>query len=94
MGMDVGVVDIEYLETPRRPVSGFLSELAGEDLDEGWIGGWDGNVFLQIFQEDLERRAREYASEQGLSQDDVDKLLSWVGGLPWKDGAISLNVNW
>ena len=94
MGLDVGVVDIEYLETPRRPISGFLSELAGEDLDEGWIGGWDGNVFLQILQEDLERRAREYASEQGLSQDDVHKLLSWVGGLPWEGHDIMLYLGW
>ena len=84
MGLDVGIVSIEYMNTPRQPVSGFLSELAEEDLHEGWSGSWEGNAFLQIFQEDLERRAREHASERVLSQDDAEKLSAWVKGLPWR----------
>lgn len=94
MGLDVGVVKIERMDTPRQPVSGFLSELAGEDLPEGWSGGWEGNAFLQIYQEDLERRAKEYASVQVLSQDDTEKLTEWVRGLPWEKHVIMLYLNW
>lgn len=94
MGLDVGVVKIESMDTPRQPVSGFLSELAGEDLPEGWSGGWEGNAFLQIYQEDLERRARNYASERGLSQDDSEKLGAWVKGLSWEGHVIMLYLNW
>ena len=94
MALDVGVVNIKYLENPWGPVRGFLFDLAGEDLDEGWIGGWDGNVFLQIIREDLERRATDYASKQGLSQTDADKLLGWVESLPWERDDIMLHLGW
>ena len=94
MGLDVGIVNIKYLDAPIQPVSGFLSELAGEDLYDGWGGGWDGNAFLEIYQEDLERRAREYALGQGLSHDDKDKLMAWVRALPWERDDIMLHLNW
>ena len=94
MGLDVGIVDIEYMDRPKEPALGFLAELAGEDLPEGWSGGWEGNAFLQIYQEDLERRAKEYASAKGLSQDAADSLLSWVRGLPWEKHVIMLYLNW
>ena len=94
MGLDVGIVNIEYMNTPKEPVSGFLADLAVEDLSEGWSGGWEGNAFLQIFKEDLERKAGDYASEQGLSQDDAEKLTAWVRSIPWKRHDIMLYLNW
>ena len=62
MGLDVRVVKVKYTETPKEPVRSFLFELAAGDFEVGWGGGWDGNVFLEMYREDLERRAREYAS--------------------------------
>ncbi len=94
MALDIGVVTIRYLERPVGPVREFLFELAGGDLDEGWSGGWDGNVFLEMIREDLERKARDYASGQGLSQDDAKELLGWVRGLPWERDDIMLHLNW
>ena len=75
------------MDTPRQPVLGFLSELAGEDLPEGWSGGWEGQrVFLQIYQEDLERRAKRICCcAKGLSQGDADSLCCrGFRGLPWE----------
>ncbi len=94
MGMDVWAVKTEHIDSPKGSVREFLFDLAGEDLPEGWIGGWDGNVFLQILREDLERRARDYTSEQCLSQTDADKLLSWVEALPWERDDITLHLGW
>ena len=94
MGLDVGVVNIKYIVAPTEPARGFLFDLAGGELNEGWIGGWDGNVFLQILREDLERRAREYASGQSLSRDDSGKLISWIEDLPWEQDDITLHLNW
>ena len=94
MALNVGVVKIEYVDAPAEPVRGFLFELAGKDLDEGWIGGWDGNVFMEMLQEDLESRAREYALEKALSQNDTGKLASWVVSLPWERHDIMLHLSW
>ena len=94
MGLDVGVVNIKYIDAPAEPARGFLFDLAGGDLNEGWIGGWDGNVFLQILREDLQRRAAEYASARSLSRDDVVKLLSWVETLPWEREDVMLHLSW
>ena len=35
MGLDVGVVTVQYLERPRQPVYGFLGHMAG-DINLGW----------------------------------------------------------
>ena len=94
MGLDVWAVETKHIDSPKGSVREFLFDLAGEDLPEGWIGGWDGNVFLQILREDLERRARDYASERLLSQADVDRLLSWVKALPWEREDITLHLGW
>ena len=94
MGMAIWAVQTEHIDSPKGPVRDFLFELAGEDLPEGWIGGWDGNMFLQMIREDLERRARDYASEQRLSQDDAKELLGWVRDLPWERDDIMMHLGW
>ena len=94
MGLDVWSVETKHVDSPTGIVREFLFDLAGEDLDEGWIGGWDGNVFLQILREDLERRGRDYTSERNLPPADADTLLSWVSGLPWERDDIMLHLGW
>lgn len=94
MGLDVGVVKIKYTEAPKEPARSFLIELAAGDFGVGWGGGWDGNVFLEMYKEDLEGRAREYASQYNLSHCDAAKVLSWIRGLPWEGDDIMLHLNW
>ena len=97
MGMDVWVVKMEHVDSPKGLVKDFLFQLAVDiDSYDGWGGGWMGNVFLEVFKGDLEGRAWDYAAEKRLSQEDRATLVSWVNGLPWKEGEddLTLTLNW
>ena len=59
-----------------------------------WGGGWNGNVFFEAVKDNFEHKAREYASEKGLSQEDTATLVSWVRNLPWEQDDITLTLNW
>ena len=97
MGLDVWVVKMEHVDSPDGLLKDFLFDLA-ENIDwdyDGWGGGWEGNVFVEVIKEDLGGRAWDYASEKRLSQEDRAHLMSWVENLPWegKDD-LTLTLNW
>ena len=94
MSMYVWRVKTEYIDAPKEPVQDFLDALIMEGFHDTWGGVVESNAFFEAFEEDLEEKAREYASERRLSKDDAEKVVSWVRNLPWEDGALSLNVNW
>ena len=94
MGLDVGIVKINYLERPDQPVCDFLWNVATFPIDADWGGSWESNVFVEFFRETLEERAEEYTEEQSLDQDDSAKLMAWVKGLPWDEDSIMLHLNW
>lgn len=94
MGIDVGIVKINYLERPPRPIYDFLWNLA-EDFDhDTWGGSWEGNAFLEIMRRRMLSKARAYVKGKGLSQEDSDKLKAWVRGLPWDGDTVMLHLNW
>ena len=94
MGMDVWVVKMERVDSPKGPVRDFLDALIMEGFDDTWGGMVESNAFFEAFQDDLEDKARKFASDRMLSKYDTLKVVAWVMSLPWEDGAISLNVNW
>ena len=96
MGMDVWVVKMEHIDSPKGIVKDFLFQLAVDiDFYDGWGGGWLGNVFLEVLKGDLEGRVWDYAAEKGLSQEDKATLVSWVEALPWKgEDDLTLTLNW
>ena len=94
MGLDVWVVKMEHVDSPKEPVRGFVNALILEGFDDTWGGVVESNAFFEAFEDDLEKKVKAYAWEQGLSREDGDKVVSWVKNLPWEDGAVSLNVNW
>ena len=96
MGMDVWVVKMEHVDSPKGLVKDFLFQLAiNVDWDDDvWGGGWNGNVFVEAVKDNFEHKAREYASEKGLSQADTATLVSWVEALPWERDDITLTLNW
>lgn len=94
MGLDVGVVKIEYLSRPREPVYGFLWQLAEEAGNETWGGSWVGNAFVECHRRRTISKARRYARERKLSQQDTDDLIAWVRGMPWDGNTIMLHLDW
>lgn len=94
MGLDVWVVKMEHVDSPKEPVRGFLDDLIREGFDDTWGGVVESNAYFEADEEDLERKAKAYAFDEKLSREDAEKVVSWVRNLPWEDGALSLNVNW
>lgn len=94
MGLDVGVVDIEYLERPLDPIYSFLYELAGDPFPDGWGGAWEDNSILETTRRQMLKKARAYAKKTSLSKDDTDALVKWVRKLPWDGDTIMLHFGW
>ena len=96
MGMDVWIVKMVHIDSPKGLVKDFLFHLEiNVDWDDDvWGGGWNGNVFFEAVRDDFERKAREYTSEKGLSQEDTATLVSWIETLPWEPDDITLTLNW
>ena len=103
MGLDIGVVNIEYLQRPEQPIYGFLLDLMGDpdvgtdmDLLDGgspWEVGEGGNVFYEFERGELMRRADGWAVKQQIDASDRTKLLQWVDNMPWRGGFITLYLN-
>ncbi len=99
MGLSVGVVSIDYLDEPQPPVSDFLKELAmnpdlgvGEDDGDSWGGGWGENTFLEFEQPTLTERAGNWCTEKGVSASERTALMTWLSGLPWREGYVILHL--
>lgn len=94
MGLDVGVVNITYLDRPGEPVYDFLCSLAGGELGEDWGGGWEGNALMEFERQGLLQRAGDWAEDQGLTLQEQGVLRQWLESLPWRNDDIMLHLNW
>ena len=97
MGLDVGVVNIRYLDQPQEPVYTFLNELlneaalgldAEEDDEFVWDASWAGNGLVEFDQGYLERRITAWADANSIDAAGRAKFADWVSALPWKDNGI------
>ena len=103
MGLDVGVVRIQYLDQPREPVYGFLNDLldeaaggleAEEDEEFLWDASWAGNGLVEFDQAYLERRTTQWVTNNNLGDTERASLADWVSSLPWRDdGIIMLHLS-
>ena len=100
MGLDVGVVSINYLPVPGFPVSNFMRELVSgpihdEDDDECecWGGGWAYNSVYEFSRDCLEKQVNTWADRRGISSGDRATLLSWIGSLPYQGDSIILHMS-
>jgi len=94
MGLDVGVVKIEYLSRPAEPMYDFLWRLAEDAGGADWGGSWQDNSFVEMTRRRMLSKARTYAREKDLPQEDTDRLVAWVRGLPWDGDTVMLHLNW
>ncbi len=105
MGLDIGVVEISYLDRPGQPMYEFMGALMAqpdlglsEDVDEDdscWDGGNNGeNAFYEFTREGLVNRATGWASSRNLNSEDTARLLGWIEGLPYRGDFIMLHLGW
>ncbi len=102
MGLDVGVVTIEYLERPDWPIYGFLQALMSDpdvgtefdpfDYEAGWGDGWEGNAFYEFNRDVLLGRADGWAMQKNLGANDRAMLLRWIDALPYRGDTIMLHL--
>ena len=102
MSLDVGVVTIEYMDSPAPPIEEFLFDLLlnpytgvdddENDDDEFWGGSWSGNGLFEFGRSGLITRAGKWADDHDISPLDRTALLSWVEALPWHDDMVMLHL--
>ena len=102
MGLDIGVVTIEYLERPGSPMYGFLQDLMVDpdtgtefdpfDYESGWGDVWEGNAFYEFDRDVLLRRADGWAVQKNLDATERATLLQWIDDLPYRGETIMLHL--
>ena len=94
MGLDVGVVQIDYLDRPGKAAYDLLCHLNDNADEADWSASSAGNTFVEYTRDTLLERANEFASTNRLTRSEKDGLRSWTDGLPWKDDVIMLHLTW
>ena len=102
MGMDVGVVSIEYLARPESPVYDFLFDLmidplvgmaSGNEGEAGdWGSSWANNGLYEFSRDVLISRAGNCADRNRTNASGRATLLDWIAQLPWRDETIMLHL--
>jgi|GEM_PF-2385226 len=94
MGMDVGIVKIDYGYHPRGVVEDFLLDFAVDPYPNTWGGGWDSNFIFEWSKRRIINRAKRYAKNHKLSEESTKEIQDWIGSLPWEGGTIMLHLSW
>ena len=93
MGLDVGVVKIQYLDRPEGAAYRFAWHLAGNCDEADWTVSSDGNTIIEYEHGHMLSVADEYTTSQGLSSEDKVLLYNWIGGLPWENDVVMLHLS-
>ena len=94
MGLDVGVIQVDYLPRPVGQAYRFLWYLNENADGADWNGSTAENTFAQYTRETLWAQLRDYASRNDLSESERRGLRRWIDDLPWKDDLITLHLTW
>ena len=92
MGLDIGVVQINYLPRPDKPAYDFAWHLNIKEDEADWNGST--STFVEYTRETLQQQLDSYITENELTQREIAGLCSWVDGLPWKGDVIMLHLAW
>ncbi len=97
MGLDVGVVQIDYSQArPSGAAYRYAWELmAYDDIDgDCWKVSSGGQVFIELGYETMANHALEYIEAKGLSSPEGHQVMRWVRSLPWRGQTIMLHLGW
>ena len=82
MGLDIGIITINYRERPRGSTYQFAWQLAVEASANGYMHS-DGNNWGAFTQRRLLHMLDEFAEQQTLDTSAKAEILAWVKSLPW-----------
>ncbi len=108
MGLDIGVVTIDYLDRPETPVKEFLFHLAtdaflgcaDEEYEEDtndeeqyiWGGSWGGNTLVEFSRSYLNWKADRWVSNQSIGAEERITIRRWIDELPWENDMVMLHL--
>ena len=93
MGLDIGIISIEYLERPSDIAYEFAWELAVEASTGGYMYG-EGNNWGPFTRRRVRRLLESFSQQRSLTQEQTAEIQSWVDSLPWDGDDIELHFNW
>ena len=94
MGLDVGVVRIDYGYPPSGPAYGFAWHLVQNSREADWGFSKGENVLSEYTRAGMLRQVDEYVEGKGLRPNDKALILNWVYGLPWNGDTVMLHLGW
>ena len=103
MGLSVGVVKFQYLDSPDELLREFLRHLRMRTQfdDEIWQVSEGMNTIVEVTRPDMLRHATEFVSEDEIDKAGEQRIMDWIMDLPWDEGmgdegedVIALHVSW
>ena len=94
MGLDVGVVSIEYLSRPGGATYDFLWYLNVNAEQAEWLTGAEGSTFIEITSDTMDEQLCRFQSKNKISPGDIEGVRRWIDALPWKNDVIMLHLGW
>ena len=93
MGLDIGIMSIQYLERPLGITYRFAWELAHEASVYGTMSG-EGNSLGSFTKPQIGHVLYEFADNQNFTDEQISEVWAWVESLPWDGDGIVLHFNW
>ena len=82
MGLNIGIIKIQYLPRPHGQVYRFAWELAVEASAGGYMHG-EGNDWGAFSQRQVLRMLDEFAGRKQLDAPARTEIIDWLRSLPW-----------
>ena len=93
MGLDVGVVSINYLDRPSEAAYNFAWHLMHTSLDADWSVSEGVNAFVEYTRDTMSSQMEKYLSSVKLAPYEKDAVRAWVKELPWRGDVIMLHLS-
>ena len=93
MGLDIGIINIQYLDRPSGHAYRFMWDLAVEASAWGYMHG-EGNNWGYFEKCQVARLLLDFSLSNALTRLERREVWAWVQSLPWEDNEIELHFNW
>ena len=93
MALHIGIMGIQFLETPSGVAHEFAKELALEASVAGTMSG-AGNSVGYFTKPQVGHLLYEYAEEHDFTDEETSQVWAWVESLPWDGDGIELYFDW
>ncbi|MBI4298929.1 MAG: hypothetical protein HY666_04125 [Chloroflexi bacterium] len=82
MGLDIGIITIQYLERPTGHAYEFAKEMAWGPNVYYYMQGV-GNNWCAFTQRQVLQMLEDFTQEKGLDSPAKTEILEWIRSLPW-----------